>query len=66
MKQRQPIKRISSLEERLAQEAQLLRQEAKRLRPGSEREALLRKARQNEIGADIAEWLTSPGLQPPT
>ena len=37
-----------------------------KLPPGPEREALLRKARQDEIGAHMTEWLTSPGLRPPT
>jgi hypothetical protein len=54
-----------SLEERLAEEAKVLREEAKTLPPGPERETLLRKARQDEIGAHMAEWITSPGLQPP-
>jgi hypothetical protein len=63
--ERRQFKDILSLEERLAEEAKLLREKAKRLPPGSERETLLRKARQDEIGAHITEWLTSPGLRPP-
>jgi hypothetical protein len=35
------------------------------LPPGGEREGLIRRARQTEIGARINEWLTSPGLAPP-
>jgi hypothetical protein len=49
----------------LAAEAKRLRQEAKKLRPGAEREALLRLARQAETGSHMSEWLSSPGLQPP-
>jgi hypothetical protein len=64
--QRNLFKQVHPLEERLAQEARSLREQAKRLPPGPEREALLRKARQDEIGAHMAEWLTSPGLRPPT
>jgi hypothetical protein len=54
-----------NLEERLAQEAHRLRQEAKDTPPGIEREHLIRKARQAETGSHMSEWLRSPGLQPP-
>ena len=63
--QRRRFKQTASLEERLAQEAARLRQQAKELPPGREREILLRRARQAETGSHITEWLTSPGLQPP-
>jgi hypothetical protein len=63
--ERRQFKHTVSLEERLAEEAKLRREEAKRLPPGPERETLLRKARQDEIGAHMTEWITSPGLQPP-
>jgi hypothetical protein len=63
--QRRPIKHTSSLEERLAEQAQRLRAEAKSFPPGIERERATRKARQAETGAHISEWLNSPGLQPP-
>ncbi|WP_275194157.1 hypothetical protein [Bradyrhizobium sp. CSA207] len=65
MKYRRRFKQSSPLEERLAEEAERLREEARNLPPGSLRETLLRKARQDEVTAHIAEWLTSPGLQPP-
>jgi len=38
---------------------------AKRLQPGSRRQALLRKAREAEIAASITAWISSPGLKPP-
>ncbi|MFK4507143.1 hypothetical protein LPJ38_26510 [Bradyrhizobium daqingense] len=63
--QRRRIKQIASLEERLAAEALRLRQEARSLPPGIERERAIRKARQAETGSHISEWLNSPGLQPP-
>ncbi|AWL93087.1 MULTISPECIES: hypothetical protein [Bradyrhizobium] len=63
--QRRRFKQTTSLEERLAEQAQRLRQEAKSLPPGIERERAIRKARQAETGAHISEWLNSPGLQPP-
>jgi hypothetical protein len=59
------FRQSSSLEERLAEEAKSLRELAKTLPPGPQREDLLRKARHDEIGAHIIEWLTSPGLRPP-
>jgi hypothetical protein len=63
--QRRRFKQILSLEERLAEEAKRLREEAKSLPPGSQREDMLRKARQAETGSHMSEWLRSPGLQPP-
>ncbi len=32
---------------------------------GTEREAPLQRARVNETGGHLFDWLTSPGLQPP-
>ena len=63
--QRRRLKQTSSLEERLTEQVQRLREEAKSLPPGIERERIIRKARQAETGARITEWLNSPGLQPP-
>jgi hypothetical protein len=65
MHRRRRFRHAKSLEERLAQEALELREEAGNLLAGSKREALLRKARQDETAAYLAEWLTSPGLQSP-
>ena len=65
MTKRRRFKQTVALEERLGQEAQRLREEAKRLPHGPEREILLRKARQAETGSHISDWLRSPGLQPP-
>jgi hypothetical protein len=42
-----------------------LRAEAGKLRPGTQRRDLEKKARQAETAAHIEEWLKSPGLQPP-
>jgi hypothetical protein len=63
--QRRRLKQGKSLEERLADEAKRLREEARLLAPGAVRDAMLRKARQAETGAHVSEWLRSPGLQPP-
>ena len=54
-----------SFEKRMATEATRLREEAKLLPAGIERELLLRKARQAETASHINEWLSSPGLRSP-
>ena len=63
--QRHRFKQVDPLDKRLSDVAERLRQEAKDTPPGFEREALIRRARQAETAAHIAEWLNSPGLQPP-
>jgi hypothetical protein len=65
MKERKKFIHASTLEQRLAEEAKRLKKRAKQLPYGKAREELLRKARQAEVTAQISEWLTSPGLQPP-
>jgi hypothetical protein len=65
MQRRGRFKQILSFEERLAEEAKRLRDQAEALPPGIEREELIRKARQAETASHMNEWLTSPGLQPP-
>jgi hypothetical protein len=62
---RRRVKHQASFDERLAAEAQRLKQQAKSLPAGRNREMLLRKARQTETAAHINDWLTSPGLTPP-
>jgi hypothetical protein len=66
MLKRRRLNPSDSLEARLSDEAQTLREQAEHLPPGPEREALLRRARQDETAAHLTEWLTSPGLRPPT
>jgi hypothetical protein len=53
----------ATLEERLAAEAKLLREQAEKLPPGIERESLLRNAQQDEAASHVSEWLK--GLRPP-
>ena len=65
MKIRRRFKQTVTLEDRLANEAKRLRDEAKKLPPSPEQEELLRKAREDEMVAKIAGWITSSGLQPP-
>lgn len=63
---KRPSKQVRTLETRLAEEAQRLRDVAKLLPPGPARDAVLRKADQAETAAHMMEWLSSPGLKPPT
>jgi len=51
--------------ERLAQEVLRIKERAKSLPHGRERELLSRKARQLETASHITEWLSSPGLREP-
>ena len=59
------IKQKTSLEERLANQAERLRKQAKTMPAGAERDDLIRRARQNETAANLNAWLTSTGLASP-
>ena len=60
---RRLIQHDAPLDQRLVEEAQRLRKEAKGTHPGIERERLVRKARQAETAAHMQKWLSAPGLQ---
>ena len=62
---RRRFTQTDQLEDRLAEEAKRLREEAKLLKPSAARDALIRRARQAETGAHMSKWLRSPGLRPP-
>ena len=62
---RRRFTQTQSLEERLADETQRLRGQAKLLRPGTAREALIRRAREAETSSHMSAWLRSTGLRPP-
>jgi uncharacterized membrane-anchored protein len=55
----------ASLKERLEREAHAIREAAKTMRPGEERDNMIKKARQIETAIHMEDWLKSPGLQPP-
>jgi len=59
------FKQTTTLQERLAREAEQARTRATSMPSGKERDALLRKARQAETASHIDAWLSSPGLRPP-
>lgn len=63
--QRRRFRQLNSLEERLADEIERLRQEAEALPPGPERERAIRQARQAEVASHMSDWLRSPGLKTP-
>ena len=51
-----------TLEQRLAEEAKRLREQANLLPHGALREVALRRARQAETGSHISEWLAFAGF----
>jgi hypothetical protein len=53
------------LDQRLTEQAERLRKEARGTPPGVMRDQLIRQARQAETASHMQEWLSSPGLQPP-
>jgi len=63
--QRRRIIQTASLKDRLASFAKELKAKATQLRPGPERDALLKRARRADTASQIDEWANSPGLQPP-
>jgi len=65
MGEKRRIKHEATFEERLAEEARRLKEQATKMAGGREREELLRKARQAETAAHIKKWIPSPGLMPP-
>jgi hypothetical protein len=64
--QRRSFKNTLTFPDRLAKAAKRFREEADTKPPGLERDELLRKARLADTAAHIDQWISSPGLQPPT
>ena len=60
------VKHEKTFQERLAEEAARFKLLADQTSPGMQRELYLRRARQAATAAQIDDWLSSPGLQPPT
>jgi hypothetical protein len=65
MIRRRRFKGSASINDRLRVFADELRAKARELRHGSERNELLRRARQADTASHIDAWVSSPGLQPP-
>lgn len=65
MQKRRRTRHTATFEERLDEMAAKLKEQARRMPPGKERDILMRRARQAETAAHINAWLTSPGLRSP-
>ena len=64
MKRRRSIPH--TFEENIEAEKAKLEAQVAKLKPGPQMDSLLKKIRQLETASHVNEWLTSPGLQPPT
>ena len=51
-----------TFEENIAAEKAKLEAQVAKLKPGAEKEALVRKIRQLDTAAHMSEWLSSPGI----
>lgn len=65
MIRRRRFKQSPSLQDRLNEWAEKVREQADRLAPGPERKALLQKASRADTASHMDNWLNSPGLRPP-
>ena len=65
MLHRRPFKQLSTLEDRLAEEAINLRKQAECLPLSIRRNELQRKADEMDVAVHMNAWLTSPGLRAP-
>jgi hypothetical protein len=63
--QRRRFKNTLTFPDRLKTFSKELKAKAAELRPGPEKDALLKRARLAETASHIDEWANSPGLQPP-
>jgi hypothetical protein len=65
MTKRRRFRQTQSLKDRLTAWANGVREDAGKLPPGPERDALLKKASQADTALHMDDWANSPGLQPP-
>lgn len=65
MQMRRRFKQQVTLQDRLAAWSKKVQEQAAKLPPGPEREALIKKARQADVANHLDDWARSPGLQPP-
>jgi hypothetical protein len=64
MKQLRP-KHDKTFQERLDEQAKVLRDEAEKIPRGTARDLLLRRAVQSDAASRVEKWLSSPGLRAP-
>lgn len=65
MLKRRRFKQQLTLQDRLSAWVKQVEEQASRLPPGPERDALLKKARQADVANHLHDWVISPGLQSP-
>ena len=63
MRKRRGFKQVT-LQDRLSKWAKAVREQADKLPPGPDRDALLTKARQAEIESRLKDWVKSLGSRP--
>jgi hypothetical protein len=66
MSQRIRVKHDKTFQERLSEEVRRLEQEAATTPSDAYRDILLRRVSQLEAASRLENWLSSPGLRPPT
>jgi hypothetical protein len=54
-----------TFEQNIAAQKARLEAQVAQLKPGPQKDALLRKIRQLDTAAHVSKWLSSPGLRPP-
>jgi hypothetical protein len=55
-----------TVEQKWHEQSEAAKQEAAKLPHGKKKDQLLLEARQLQTASQINQWLSSPGLQPPT
>ena len=65
MATRRRLTPTGSLKDRVTAFAAEVREKANQLPPGPERDLLLKKARRADTAANLSEWASSSGPQPP-
>jgi hypothetical protein len=65
MRKRTNFEPTSALAKHLADDTKLLREKARKLKPGADLDRVLNRIRLNETTAHLSQWLTSRGLRPP-
>jgi hypothetical protein len=66
MQERRRFKQFLSLNDRLQLFSEKLKAKAAELKPGPEKDALLKRARMADTASHINDWANSAGLRPPT
>lgn len=65
MQRRRRFKQVTTLQDRIAEWAAGVREQANEMQPGPERDELLMKLRQAETAMHLEDWANSTGFQAP-